>query len=193
MVSLPRSVSPMFLNNIIFSSDRISMISNLLTHPKPSSIENLLLSNSDLTCLDMGLGELSIKYMSHIHSISQQMCGFSMEQIIPLFSIAGLDHNQYPGVTIRYLASDPALVNCNLLDISGLVYGKDTRQQSLILLSSTHMAMVNCVSDVQSQPPLTGFLQPHPSHPTTTTSPVDYPPPRGVPWERIAAMVHSDT
>ena len=173
MVSLPRSVSPMFLNNIIFYSGRISIISNLLTHPKPSSIENLLLSNSDLTCLDMGLGELSIKYMSRIHSISQKICGFSMEQIIPLFSIAGLDHNQYPGVTIRYLVSDPALVNCNLLDISGLVYGKDTRQQS--------------------QPPLTGFLQPRPSHPTTTTSPVDYPPPRGVPWERIAAMVHSDT
>ena len=173
MVSLPRAVLPMFLNNIIFSSDRISMISNLLTHPKPSSIENLLLSNSDLTCLDMGLGELSIKYMSRIHSISQQMCGFSMEQIIPLFAIAGLDHNQYPGVTIRYLASDPALVNCNLIGLSILITIKETSVQALVLPRSTPPATANRVSNTQTQLPWTGRPQLRPSLLRTTSSRMD--------------------
>ena len=60
LVSLPQAVSSLFLNDIRFASDRIAMLSNLLTHLNPSSSENLLLTISDLTCLDMGLGELII-------------------------------------------------------------------------------------------------------------------------------------
>ena len=60
MESLPFAVSSMFLNDIIFDSDEISMLSHLLTHLIPSSSENLLLAISDLTCLRMGLGKTSI-------------------------------------------------------------------------------------------------------------------------------------
>ena len=51
-----------------------------------------------------------------------------MERIIPLFAIASIDHNCYPCVKIFYLAGDVALVNCNLLDISGLLSSKETRK-----------------------------------------------------------------
>ena len=78
-----------------------------------------------------------------------------MEKIIPLFAIAILDHDCYPGVNIQYLVGDPALVNCNLLDLRGLLSRKDTMQQALGIPSSTPPATENCVSNAQAQPPPT--------------------------------------
>ena len=47
-----------------------------------------------------------------------------MESIFPLFAIASLDHDRYPGVKSRYLAGDATLVNCDLLKLSGLLSRK---------------------------------------------------------------------
>ena len=66
LASLPSSEYLMFLNNSIFTSDGIAMISLLLTHLNPSSRENLVLSISDLTRLGMGLSKLSIDYMLRV-------------------------------------------------------------------------------------------------------------------------------
>ena len=70
------------------------MLSQLLTHLKSSSSENLILAISDLTCLEMGLGELIIDYILRVHGISQRMKGVTMEKIIPLFAIARLDYDR---------------------------------------------------------------------------------------------------
>ena len=86
MVSLPRVVSSMFLNNKTFDSDRIAMLSHLLSHINPLSSKNLRLAISDLTRLKMGLGETSIDYMSCVCGISQRLRGLLMEKIIPLFA-----------------------------------------------------------------------------------------------------------
>ena len=61
--SLPSSISSMFLNDAIFASDGITMMSLLITHLKPSSNKNLLLEITDLNRLEMILGESSIDYM----------------------------------------------------------------------------------------------------------------------------------
>ena len=115
-----------------------------------------------------------------------------MEKIISLFTIASLDHEFCPKVKIRYLAGDPALFKCNLLDLSGLISSKETRQQALQLPSSTPLATANRMSDAQAQPPPTGPPQPCIFQTTTTPSPMDFPPPRGFPWKFIAKMVHFD-
>ena len=73
-----------------------------------------------------------------------------MEKIIPLFAIASLDHSRYPSVKIRYLAIDPTLVKYKLLNLSGLLSSKDTRQQALELMSSTPPATENRVSNAQT-------------------------------------------
>ena len=180
---LPRSVSPMFLNDARFASDSISMLSHLLTHPNPSSRKKLLLVISDITRLNMELGESSIDYMSRAHGISQRMQGITMDKMIPLFTIASLDHDRYPGVRSQYLAGNSALVNCNLLDLRGLLSSKYTRQQSLVITKSTPPASANHVSSTQTQPPPTERPQPRPIQPPTLTSSVYYTPPRGVPWK----------
>ena len=120
------------------------------------------------------------------------MKGATIEKNIPLFDIASLDNDRYLGVESRYLAGNPALVNCNLLDLSGILSRKDTRKQSLGIPSSALPAMVNCVYDVQAQPTPSILPQRRPSQPTPSRSSTEYPPPRGVPWKRIAAMVRSD-
>ena len=74
----------------------------------------------------MVLGESSINYMSLIHGISQRMRGVLMEKIILLFAITSLYHNRYPDVKSRYLAGDPALVNCNLLYLSVIFPSEET-------------------------------------------------------------------
>ena len=161
------------------------MLSHLLTHLNPYSSEKPLLAISDLTFLEMGLCELSINYMSCVFGISKHMQEDLMDQIISLFAIGILDHDLYPGVKSRYLEGNPALVNCNLLDLSGLLSSKENSQQSLGLQISTPTVTLKRVSDAKAQPSLTGRPQPRPSQLPPTTSPIDYPQQRGVPWKRI--------
>ena len=87
------------------------MLSHLLTRLNPSYSEKILLSISDITRLDIGLGEIIIDYMARVRGISKRIQGVSMENIIPLFDILSLDHDCYPGVKICYLSGNPVLVN----------------------------------------------------------------------------------
>ena len=107
------------------------MLSSSLTHLNPYSNENLLLAISDLTILKMRLGDSSINYMSRVCGIAQQMHGVTIDRIIPLFEIASLDHGRYSGVKNCYLAGDTVLVNCDLLQLSGILSGEQTRQLAL--------------------------------------------------------------
>ena len=54
------------------------------------------------------------------------MHDITMELIIPLFTITSIYHDRYPGVKISYLAGDAALINCDLLELSGLLSSEDT-------------------------------------------------------------------
>ena len=133
--SLPPFLSSVFLNDVIFASDGIDMLSLLLTHLNTSSIKNILLSISEHTCLEIGLGELSIDYVLIVQGIPQRMHRITMERIIPIFAIASINRNRYPGVKILYLASDAILVNCGLLELSGLLSNEETRQCALVISS----------------------------------------------------------
>ena len=107
------------------------MLSSLLTHLNPSSNENLLLAISYLTRLEMRLGESSIDYMPRVRGIAHRMQGVTIDHIIPLFTIESLDHERYPGVKSFYFVGDTALVNCDLVQLSGLLSSEETRQCAL--------------------------------------------------------------
>ena len=128
---LPSLISSMFLNDIRFASDGIAMLSSLLTHDNLSSNENFLLAISDLTRLEMILGESRIDYLSRVCGIAQRMHSVTIDRIIPLFAIASLDRERYPGVKSRYLVGDTALVNCDLLQLSGILSSEELRQRAL--------------------------------------------------------------
>ena len=95
-----------------------------------------------------------------------------MDQMIPLFAIASLDHERYTGMKRRYLAGGPALVNCDLLGISRLLSIEEIRQKSLGLPSPTPPFTSNHVSDAPVPYPPTGQPQPHPNPSTNTSSTV---------------------
>ena len=121
----------MFLNDARLASDGIAMLSSLLTHLNSSSNENLLISISYLARIEMRLGELIIDYMLRVCVIAQRMQVVTIDRIIPLFAITCLDHERYPGVKSRYFVGDTALVNCDLLQLSGLLSSDETRQCAL--------------------------------------------------------------
>ena len=84
-----------------------------------------------------------------------------MEHIIPIAAIASLDHDRYPGMKIRYLAGDAALVQCNLLEISGLLSSEETRQRALGIPSSPPSTTIaNRVSSTPTYPNPAGHPAP---------------------------------
>ena len=155
---LPSLISSMFLHDPRFSSDGIAMLSSLLTHLNTSSIKNLFLTISDLTFLDIRLGESSIDYMSRVRGISQRMQGVTIDCIIPLFAIASLYHDRYSGLKSRYLAGDTALVNCDLLQLSSLLFSKQMRQHAFEIPNAPPSnTITNCVLNTPSNPPNNKF------------------------------------
>ena len=192
LASLLSSISSMLLNDTRFMSDGIAMLSSLITHLNPSSNEDLLLAILDITRLEMRLGKLSIYYMPRVRGIAQRMHGVTIDHIIPLFGIASLDHESYLGVKSRYFAVDTALVNCDLLQLSGLLSSEETRQRALGIIAilpytTSANRVYNTKNNPQNECPA---LPPH--QPTTQTSNVTYPPKRGVPRKCIAAMMIED-
>ena len=191
--SLPSSISLMFLNDTRFASDGIAKISLLLTDLNPSSNENLLLAISDLTSLKIQLVESSIDYMYRIRGILQRMQGLTIDRIIPLLAITSLDHDQYPGVKSCYLVGDTAQVNCDLLQLSGLLYIKETRQRALEIPNAPPFNTIyNRVSNTPTNHPQNGCPDPKPPQPPTQSSAVAYPPAMGVPCKCIATMMRED-
>ena len=69
----------------------------------------------------MRFGKPSMDYISRVRGIAQRMHGVKIDRIIPIFAIASLYHEIYPGVKSRYLVGYTALVNCDLLQLSGLL------------------------------------------------------------------------
>ena len=130
--------------------------------------------------------------MSRVRGIAQRMHGVTIERIIPLFAIASLYDERYPGVKSRYLVGDTALVNCDLLQLSGLLSSEETRQQALgISAIPPSTTSVNCVSNTHNNPQNERPVPPPHQH-TTQSSNVPYPPTRGVPWKCIDAMMRED-
>ena len=165
------------------------MLSYLLTHLNPSSRKNILLAISDLTRLEMGVGESSIDFMSCVRGASQRLRGVSMDQIISLFAITSLDHERYPSVKSRYLAGDPYLVNCDLLGLSGLLSSKEIRQQAWEIPPPTSPFTANYFSDAPARPPPTGRTQTCPIPSATDSYTIEYPPQREVLWKCITTMI----
>ena len=103
----------------------------------------------------MSLNETSIDYTSPALGVSQQPQGIYMYNIIPLFAIPSLYHNQYPCIKSRYLSGDPTLVHCHLLSLSSLLSSEKTLQKALGLPVDISRATAKRTSDAAPPPPLT--------------------------------------
>ena len=141
----------------------------------------------------MRLGESSINYMLRFRGISQRMQGVTIDRIIPLFAITSLDHDKYTRAKSRYLSGDTMLVNCDLLQLSGLLSSEETRQRALVIPNVPPSNTINnCVSNTPSNPTQNGRPTPQPPQTPTQSSSVAYPPASGVPWNYIASMIQEE-
>ena len=69
--------------------------------------------------------------MLRFRGIAKRIQGITINSIIPLVAIASLNHERYPGVKSCYLMGDTDLVNCDLLQLSGLLSSEEKRQRNL--------------------------------------------------------------
>ena len=138
----------------------------------------------------MQLGDLIINYMLRVRGISKRMQGITIERIILIFAIASINHGRYPGVNSRYLTEDSVLVNCDLLQLSGILSSKETRQHTLGIPSASPPTTIsNRVSNTPTNPTPDGRSALQPPQPPTQSSAVAYPPARGLPWNCISEIM----
>ena len=101
----------------------------------------------------MRLDKSSIDYMLRFRGIAQRMQGVTIDRISPISEIASLNHEIYPVVKSCYLAGDTALVNRDLLQLSGLLASEETRQRTLgIPATPPSTTRANRVSNTQNNP-----------------------------------------
>ena len=118
--------------------------------------------------------------MLRVRGTAQRTQGITIDGIIPLFAIVSLDHERYPGVKIRYLTGDNALVNCNPLQLSGLLSSEETRQRALGLPNiPPYNTIDNHVSNTKNIPQ-NERPAPQTHQPPTKSSNATYQPSRGV-------------
>ena len=125
----------------------------------------------------MRLDKSSIKYMSRVRGIAQWMHDVKIDHIIPLFVIASLDYDSYPGVKSNYLAGYTTRVNCDLLQLSVLLSIEETRQHTLVipdipLSTPSFNRLSNRQNNTENECP-----GPPPHQPTTQSSNITHPSP----------------
>ena len=85
------------------------------------------------------------------------------------------------------------MVNCDLLQLSGLLSSKETRQRALgIPNAPPSNTIANRVSNTPTNPPQNGRPALQPPQTPTQSSAMAYPTARGVPWKCISAMMWED-
>ena len=103
------------------------------------------------------------------------MHGVTIDCIIPLFEIASLDHERYPGVKCCYLAGDTALVNCDLLQLIGILPSEEKKRAQEIPAIPPSTTSVNCVPNtkitLKMNAPHHRHTNPQRNHPTSNTQP----------------------
>ena len=107
----------MFLTNDSYKTDGIAMFNTIIEHLEPTHANHLLATIMDLFELTYKATCTSIPYMKTVCKISEHLKGANIIQLMPLFAIANLDQDKYPGLMPHYLADDPALVHANLLSL----------------------------------------------------------------------------
>ena len=106
-------------------------------------------------------------YMLKVRGIAQRIHDATIDRIIPLFAISSLGHEIYPGVKSRYLVGETTLVNCDLLQIRGILSSEEKGQRALgIPATPPSTTRFNRVSNTQNNSQNERPVPP-PHHPTT--------------------------
>ena len=116
-----------YLNNNKYTGDGIAMIASLVEKISPSRPENRLQDVRDLSSLEQGSQESTSSYMSRVRGFATRLQGVTIDDLMPLFTLIGMNHDQYSGLLARFTSGEPAIVNATTSDLERLVIEEDSR------------------------------------------------------------------
>ena len=119
--------------------------------------------------------------MQTVCEIGDRLRGVDIQQLMPLFAIANIDQDKYPGLMSRYVADDPALLRANLLSLGQILSTEEKRHKFLNRNLGPSFPSAQRASGSSAPAP---SPSPTPA-PTPTPGDYSYPPSRGVAWKYI--------
>ena len=101
------------------------MFDAIIEHLQPDHAKHLLVAITDLSDINYKATDTSISYIKMVYDIGECFEGVDIIQLVPLFAIANLDQDKYPGLMSRHLADDPTLIHANLLSLGQMMAAKE--------------------------------------------------------------------
>ncbi len=86
-------------------------------------------------------------YMARVRGFEGRLHGVTIDDIMPMFAILGMHHDQYSGLLARYTSGEPAIVNATIAEIERLMLDGDSRRRAMGIDPTLNTASANRVQD----------------------------------------------
>eukprot|EP00581_Thalassiosira_minuscula_P002424 CAMPEP_0183736440 /NCGR_PEP_ID=MMETSP0737-20130205/49280_1 /TAXON_ID=385413 /ORGANISM="Thalassiosira miniscula, Strain CCMP1093" /LENGTH=643 /DNA_ID=CAMNT_0025970447 /DNA_START=56 /DNA_END=1984 /DNA_ORIENTATION=- len=188
---LPNTELARLLNVPAFVTDGFKMFHALHQRVNPSSTANKLQAVIDLVALGMAPDDTSGTYMHRVRGIRDRLEKVTIDELLPLFAIANMDKDRYPGLTQRYIMADPALLNATVVSLEEEMTQEEMRLVALGITSdASNLPSANRAGG--NQPPAPAPAPTPAPSPAPATFQSTYPPDKSLNWDKMA-LVGDDT
>ena len=136
--ALPASECHQFLNNPVYVNNGIGMLASFVDYLNPSNPEHRLHDIREVSRLDQGPRESAATYLSRVRGFANRLSGsgVTMDSVMPMFAILGMDHSKYDGLLSRFTSGDTSVVSADLPTLELLMLGEDRRKAALGIIDS---------------------------------------------------------
>jgi hypothetical protein len=187
---LPVAQLDQFLHRPEYVNRGIDMLHSLITKLNPSRPEHRLNDVREVSNLDMA-NDTAAMYMRKVRGYATRLHQVTVDQLMPLFALLGLDQGRYRGILDRFTAGDPAVVNVDINALEELMLAEDVRR-STINPGDVPLSQPSANRATQRGPaPAPSPCAPAPAPslsddaPLGPNDPAVYPPHRGLQWKRV--------
>jgi hypothetical protein len=126
LASLTQEQLAPFLNNARFANDGIAMMASLVETINPSRPEHRLQDVRDLSSLEQGSQESTSSFMAQVCGFASRLTGVSINDLVPLFTMIGMNHDAYSGLLAIFTGGEPAIVQVNIEGLEKLMLEEDS-------------------------------------------------------------------
>ena len=102
------------------------MLHTLVDHIQSSRPENCLEDVRKLASIDMGPSQTPSDYMFHLRTLTNRLGNITLEPLMPIFALIGLDHNRFGGIINRFTSGHPIVFNAGRNGIEDLMHVEAT-------------------------------------------------------------------
>ena len=182
LAALPSSECHQFLNNTAYVNNGFGMLATFIDYLDPSNPEHRLHDIREVSRLDQGAKESTTTYLSRVRGFVNCLQGVTMDSVMPLFAILGMDHSKYDGLLSRFTSGDASVVLADIPTLEILMAGED-RQKAALDITPAPTPSANCVTQGPPNPQAGTRRDKRRNFPTPPRQ--DYQPPKYPPSDPV--------